>query len=131
MRVGSPAGRPPLPLGRRPDVSAGASTLSSRGAPSRLALLLNLVTPRAGAKVRDSDSVYGGPAVSALLAAANLGSCSSIFEFGCGSGRLADRLLRRGELAPGARYIGVDASPVMAGLAERQLQVRLIWASTP
>ncbi|KAI8473052.1 MAG: S-adenosyl-L-methionine-dependent methyltransferase [Monoraphidium minutum] len=112
----------PLPLDRR-------RVLSREQARS--------VYDRAGAKVRDSDSVYGGPAVSALLAAARLGACGSVFEFGCGGGRLADRLLRRGELAPGARYVAVDASPVMAGLAAQRAQdlpnasVRLLESGDP
>lgn len=82
-----------------------------------------LVYDRAGAKVKDSDSVYGGPAISALLAAADLrGSCSSVFEFGCGSGRLAQRLFEKGEISAGTRYVGVDASPVMVELARERLK---------
>jgi len=78
--------------------------------------------------VRDSESVYGGPAVAALLSAADLGRCSSVFEFGCGSARLAARLLRPGgELSkPGAgvRYVGVDVSPVSLEMARERLKVR-------
>jgi len=75
-----------------------------------------------GAKdqVRDSESVYGGPATEALLAAADLEAARLVFEFGHGSGRLAARLLRQ-HLPPDCRYIGVDQSEVMHGLAAQRL----------
>jgi SAM-dependent methyltransferase len=84
------------------------------------------VYDRAAARVRDSESVYGGPAISALLAAADLrANCKGLlFEFGCGSGRLARRLLQEGELGPGARYLGVDGSAASVELARRRLEVR-------
>jgi SAM-dependent methyltransferase len=44
----------------------------------------------------------------------------SVFEFGCGTGRFADRLLSR-ELPPDARYAGVDLSSTMVDLATRRL----------
>jgi ubiquinone/menaquinone biosynthesis C-methylase UbiE len=43
-----------------------------------------------------------------------------VFEFGCGTGRFADRLLSR-ELPPDARYAGVDLSSTMVDLATRRL----------
>jgi len=41
-------------------------------------------------------------------------------RLGCGTGRLAERLLR-GHLPPNARYVGVDVSATMVGLTERRL----------
>jgi SAM-dependent methyltransferase len=89
------------------------------------------VYDRAAPKVRDSESVYGGPAISALLAAADLrANCKGLlFEFGCGSGRLARRLLQEGELGRGARYLGVDGSAASVELARRRLEVRSIACS--
>jgi ubiquinone/menaquinone biosynthesis C-methylase UbiE len=43
-----------------------------------------------------------------------------VFEFGCGTGRLALRLLSE-HLSEAARYRGVDLSPVMVELARQRL----------
>jgi len=58
-----------------------------------------------------------------LVASAALAPGQTIFEFGCGTGRLAPRLL--GTLPPDVTYIGVDISPVMINLATRRLAA---WA---
>lgn len=83
------------------------------------------VYDRAAARVRDSESAYGGPAITALLSAADARAARRVFEFGCGSGRLAARLLAGRELAPGAQYVGVDLSPVSIDLARQRLQARM------
>ena len=58
-----------------------------------------------------------------LVASGALAPDQTIFEFGCGTGRLAARLL--GTLPPDVTYIGVDISPVMINLATRRLAA---WA---
>jgi cyclopropane fatty-acyl-phospholipid synthase-like methyltransferase len=46
---------------------------------------------------------------------------TSILEFGCGTGRLARRLLRD-HLPPDATYTGIDVSPVMVRIARNRLK---------
>jgi ubiquinone/menaquinone biosynthesis C-methylase UbiE len=43
-----------------------------------------------------------------------------VVELGCGTGRVAERLLATA-LPPGARYLGIDASATMVGLARTRL----------
>ena len=43
-----------------------------------------------------------------------------VFEFGCGTGRLAETLMRA-YLPPQARYLGVDVSATMVALARKRL----------
>lgn len=71
-------------------------------------------------KKLDSQSFYENPALDEIIAHADFGSCAQVFEFGCGTGRFAERLLRR-HLPDSASYLGVDLSPVMADLAHRRL----------
>jgi len=42
---------------------------------------------------QDSQRLYEDPALADLLAHADFGEARSLFEFGCGTGRLAERLL--------------------------------------
>lgn len=63
-------------------------------------------------------------------------TAQAVFEFGCGTGRLAVRMMEL--LPPTARYLGVDISPVMVALATKRLaawgdraQVRLVDGSMP
>lgn len=74
---------------------------------------------RFGAK-QDLQRVYEDPAIDALLAHAGFASARSVVEFGCGTGRLAERLLGRA-LPADARYLGVDVSATMIGLARDRL----------
>lgn len=69
----------------------------------------------------DSQGFYENPAMDDLLAHARFGEAQRVFEFGCGTGKLAERLLGA-YLPPSATYLGCDVSPVMAGLASRRLQ---------
>eukprot|EP00891_Asterochloris_glomerata_P008390 jgi/Astpho2/8390/Aster-x0808 len=62
-----------------------------------------------------------GPATTALLQTAALSKVSSVFEFGCGAGGLAARLLAA-ELPQAATYFGVDQSSTMTELAQARLQ---------
>ena len=63
---------------------------------------------------------YENAALEHLLAHADFEHASSVFELGCGTGRLAERLLRE-RLPPAARYVGVDVSTTMTQLAEQRL----------
>lgn len=69
---------------------------------------------------QDSQGFYENPALDDLIAHADFRDARSVFEFGCGTGKFAVRLLEK-QLPPSASYLGCDISPVMTGLAERRL----------
>jgi ubiquinone/menaquinone biosynthesis C-methylase UbiE len=71
-------------------------------------------------RLQDSQAFYEDRATDLLIRHAALGDARHVFEFGCGTGRLALALLSE-HLAPEATYRGVDLSPTMVGLAERRL----------
>jgi SAM-dependent methyltransferase len=71
-------------------------------------------------KKQDSQGFYENPALDDLMAHAAFSEARSVFEFGCGTGKLAARLLTR-QLPPGATYLGCDISPVMVDLATGRL----------
>jgi SAM-dependent methyltransferase len=69
----------------------------------------------------DLQCVFENRAVDVLLAHSGFDQARSVFELGCGTGRLAARLLSR--VLPGdARYEGVDVSQTMARLATERLR---------
>jgi ubiquinone/menaquinone biosynthesis C-methylase UbiE len=70
---------------------------------------------------QDWQRFYEDPAIDALLAAGAFGHASSVVELGCGTGRLAERLLRR-HLPPTATYLGVDVSSTMVELSRTRLR---------
>lgn len=72
-----------------------------------------------GAK-QDLQRFYEDPAIERLLGAADLGRAEAVIELGCGTGRLAERLLRS-ELPPGATYTGFDVSGTMVELTKERL----------
>ncbi|HSF02806.1 MAG TPA: class I SAM-dependent methyltransferase [Solirubrobacterales bacterium] len=72
-------------------------------------------------RLQDSQAFYEDVATSRLLQHGDFPSAQSVFEFGCGTGRFAHRLLEE-HLPPGARYRGVDLSPRMIGLAQARLR---------
>lgn len=72
-------------------------------------------------KKQDSQGFYEDPALDDLIAHAGFQNAQSIFEFGCGTGKLGARLLER-HLSPSAIYLGYDISPVMIGLAKHRLE---------
>ena len=74
---------------------------------------------RLGAR-QDSQAFYEDAATSIVLRHASFESARSVLEFGCGTGRFAATLLER-YLPPDARYLGLDASNTMVGLAGRRL----------
>jgi ubiquinone/menaquinone biosynthesis C-methylase UbiE len=75
---------------------------------------------RMGAR-QDWNRFYEDPAVDVMIRHADFGHAHSVVEFGCGTGRLAERLLVS-HLAPAARYLGLDASTTMASLARSRLK---------
>jgi len=71
-------------------------------------------------KKQDSQGFYEDPALDELIAHGDFANARSVFEFGCGTGKLAQRLLA-GHLPAEARYLGCDISPVMLELSQQRL----------
>ncbi len=71
-------------------------------------------------KKQDSQGFYEDPALNDLIAHARFQDTRSVFEFGCGTGKLAARLLEN-DLRSSASYLGCDVSPVIIGLAKRRI----------
>ena len=74
-------------------------------------------------RVQDWQAFYEDATTDQLLATAALAGHQTIFEFGCGTGRLAAHLMRA--LPANVNYLGVDISPVMINLATSRLAA---WA---
>ena len=74
---------------------------------------------RFGAK-QDQQDFYEAPAITYLLDHGDFAHASSLFELGCGTGRLARELLLN-HLSATATYRGVDISSTMVALAEEKL----------
>jgi ubiquinone/menaquinone biosynthesis C-methylase UbiE len=74
---------------------------------------------RFGAK-QDTQGFYEDPALADMIAHADFEHAASVFEFGCGTGKLAERLLAR-HLPDAATYTACDVSPVMVRLATERL----------
>ena len=72
-----------------------------------------------GAK-QDTQGFYEDPALDDLIAHADFGGARRVFEFGCGTGKLAARLLAEA-LPASASYLGCDVSETMVDLARRRL----------
>jgi len=69
---------------------------------------------------QDRQGFYEDPALDVLATHADFQDIQSVFEFGCGTGKFAARLLEN-HLPPSMNYLGCDISPVMIGLANRRL----------
>lgn len=74
---------------------------------------------RFGSK-QDSQAFYEDAPIRDMIAHADLGSVQHLFEFGCGTGRLAAELLAE-YLPPEVKYTGSDLSATMVGLARGRL----------
>ena len=74
------------------------------------------VYDRVGAR-QDSQAWYEDAAVDVLFEHGGLGDAGLALEVGCGTGRLAERVLEAGA----ARVLASDPSPVMVGLAQKRL----------
>lgn len=64
--------------------------------------------------------VYERTALKHLVAASDFEHASAVLELGCGTGRLAAQLLEE-HLPEAARYVGLDISSTMVGIATRRL----------
>ncbi len=71
-------------------------------------------------KKQDSQGFYEDPALDDLVAHASFPDARHVFEFGCGTGKLAASLLEK-HLPFSTSYLGCDVSPVMIGLTKRKL----------
>ena len=69
---------------------------------------------------QDWQRFYEDPAVAELLDRGNFGGAESVFEFGCGTGHLAELLLEH-YLSGEAHYTGVDISSTMVALTSRRV----------
>lgn len=69
---------------------------------------------------QDTQGFYEDRAVDIAVAHGRFDAAERVFELGCGTGRLAARLLAE-HLPPHAQYVGVDISPEMARLARERL----------
>ena len=69
---------------------------------------------------QDKQSFYEETALSTLIANAALDQARSVFELGCGTGRLACDLLEH-HLPVDAQYFGTDISSTMVELASKRL----------
>lgn len=70
---------------------------------------------------QDWQGFFENPAVNKMIGHADFGAAHSVFEFGCGTGALAARLLRH-HLPANARYVGLDISSTMVSLAQERLK---------
>lgn len=68
----------------------------------------------------DTQSFYEDHAIDEVLDHAAMAEAQSVFEFGTGTGRLAERLLQT-LLPSSARYRGIDVSSTMVRLARQRL----------
>jgi ubiquinone/menaquinone biosynthesis C-methylase UbiE len=83
-------------------------------------------------KKQDSQGFYEDPALNDLIAHASFQDAQSVFEFGCGTGKFAARLLEN-YLSPSASYLGCDVSPVMIELAKHRIEnyierAQVVWS---
>jgi ubiquinone/menaquinone biosynthesis C-methylase UbiE len=70
---------------------------------------------------QDWQAFFESRAVSELIAHAAFESAHSVFEFGCGTGALAARLLQH-QLPGDTRYVGLDISSTMVSLSLERLK---------
>lgn len=69
----------------------------------------------------DSQSFYEQSGLDELCAHAGFAEAQAVFEFGCGTGRLAEDLFQQ-YLGPQAHYRAVDISPRMVEIAHERLR---------
>jgi len=74
---------------------------------------------RFGSKL-DTQSFYEDPSLDELIAHSQFAEARKVYEFGCGTGRFAARLLRD-HLPSSATYVASDLSGTMVGLASKRL----------
>ena len=69
---------------------------------------------------QDTQGFYENPALEDLIVHADFQHAQKVFEFGCGTGKFAERLLQE-HLSSSARYLGCDVSSTMINLATQRL----------
>lgn len=72
-------------------------------------------------RFQDWQALYEHRAIRELIRLASFDSAGSVFEFGCGTGSFAARLLKTCVVS-NCRYVGIDVSPRMVRLATARLQ---------
>ena len=72
-------------------------------------------------KKQDSQAFYEDPVVDEMLRHADFGTAEAVVEFGCGTGRFAERLLSN-HLPESAHYWGCDLSTTMVALAQDRVR---------
>jgi len=75
--------------------------------------------------LQDSQAFYEDRATDLLVQFGDFARARRVFEFGCGTGRFAARLLQQ-ELPSDAVYHGVDLSPTMVRLAEERIAGQVV-----
>ena len=73
-------------------------------------------------RMQDAQSFYEDPAMEELIEHARFAEAENVLEFGCGTGRLAARLLSE-HLPASATYLGCDLSQTMVSLARERLEI--------
>jgi ubiquinone/menaquinone biosynthesis C-methylase UbiE len=71
-------------------------------------------------KKQDTQAFYEDAALDDLIAHAAFVQAEKVFEFGCGTGRFASRLLAK-HLSPSALYFGIDLNQTMIAIAEQRV----------
>jgi ubiquinone/menaquinone biosynthesis C-methylase UbiE len=71
-------------------------------------------------KKQDWQSFYEDVATQALIRNGEFNKASTVLEFGCGTGRFAEGLLKQ-HLRASAMYVGIDISDTMVALATERL----------
>jgi ubiquinone/menaquinone biosynthesis C-methylase UbiE len=74
---------------------------------------------RLGAR-QDWNRFYEDPAIRRMVEKGDFSSAHAVVEFGCGTGRIAERLLAR-HLPADATYLGLDLSTTMVEIAAQRL----------
>jgi ubiquinone/menaquinone biosynthesis C-methylase UbiE len=72
-------------------------------------------------KKQDSQAFYEDPVVDEMVRHADFGGAEAVVEFGCGTGRFAERLLSN-HLPDNAHYWGCDISTTMVSLAQDRVR---------
>jgi SAM-dependent methyltransferase len=72
-------------------------------------------------RFQDWQAVYEGSAIQEVIRLGSFGCAESVFEFGCGTGAFAAKVLKTC-LPPTCHYVGIDVSPRMVRLATSRLK---------
>jgi len=71
-------------------------------------------------KKQDTQAFYEDAVLDDVIDHAAFEQAEKVFEFGCGTGRFASRLLVK-HLSPSASYLGIDLSQTMIAIAEQRV----------